>query len=158
MGNAPNLATDELAKHWLLNLAVEVSVRLVLLFPVVEGEALNVKPIPCCKTEDYARNLIQLFDAGMIRFSSEEPGDDVGSGLGVSRILERFLKLSEDDPTLRRDGRLLKPSQRYRLPGLQVSFELTLRGGEAWARVAEPNWTHILIERRDSISGELVSP
>src|SRR5207244_3369822 len=53
---------------------------------------------------------------------------------------ERFLTLSKDDPALRCDGRPLKSYELRRLPGMQVCFELTPLGGEAWEKVAQPNW------------------
>jgi hypothetical protein len=158
MGNMLEMPIDEMVKHWLLNLAVEVPVWLYLLFPAVEGDALNVQPVPRRNAEDYAAGVMDLCEAGMIKLSSEVHGDDVENGAGISRILDRFLKLSYDDSILHRDGRLLKPDQRNRLPGMQVSFRLTALGGEAWERVAEPDWAHFVTESRDSTSGELISP
>ena len=40
---------------------------------------------------------------------------------------------------------------------MQVSFELTLRGGEAWERIAEPDWTRFVSESTVEVSGDLVS-
>src|SRR5215472_14135400 len=95
MGNTP---AGRMIEHWLLNLAVEDPVWLGRVFPIVQGEALNVKPIPGCEARGYARSLIDLYDSGMIRLSSEVPGDDVESRQGVERILDRVLTLRTDDP------------------------------------------------------------
>jgi hypothetical protein len=152
------MSSNMMIKHWLLNLAVEYSVWLGHLFPAVDCEALNVKPVPGCKAEDYARSMIELCDSGMVRLSSEIPGDDVGSKSGVERILDRFLKLANEDPALRHHGRLRPTFERNRLPGMQVDFKLTARGGEAWETMSDPDWTHILIVRVDSQSGDLFSP
>src|SRR5205807_861829 len=112
MGNTFKLSADDILKHWLLNPGIEVPVWLGLLFPTVEGEALNAKPVPYCNAQDYARGLIELFDSRLITLSSEVSGDDVESRSGILRILDRFLKLTEEDSTLRRDGRLLPPDER----------------------------------------------
>jgi len=148
----------DMLKHWLLNLAVRHPIWLGLLFPSVEGEALNVKPVPGCGPEDYARGLVELIESGMVRLSSQVPGDEVESLVGVSQILDRFLKLAKDDSILRRDDRLLKPYQRNRLPGMKVSFRLTALGGETWSEVAEPDWMHIVTESGDAASGDIISP
>jgi hypothetical protein len=145
-------------KHWLLNLAVEFPIWLNQLFPLIDAEGLNVKPVPGCNSEDYSRGLMELFDSGMIMLSSEESGDDTQSRSGVKLILDRFLKLASDDPKLTQQGRLRPLYQRNRLPGMQVSFKLTGRGGEEWEKLAEPDWPHILIVSVDSKSGDLFSP
>ena len=158
MENTTILSADELLRHWLLNLAIEYPVWLGQLFPAIAGEALNAKPVPHCDAQDYARGLVELFDSGMITLSSEVPGDDVESRPGILRILERFLRLSNDDPRLCRDGRLLPTYTRNRLPGMQVSFKVSALGGEGWEGIAEPDWTHIFTISRDDTSGDLISP
>ena len=158
MGKMPGLSADEMIKHWLLNLAVEYPVWLGCLFPAVDGEGLNVKPVPGCHAADYAGCLLELLDSGMIKLSSEAPGDDVESRPGVAQVLDRFARLSNDDPALRRAGRLLPTYERVRLPGMQVNFELTPLGGEVWERVAQPDWSRIFTARGDSTSAELISP
>jgi hypothetical protein len=52
---------EEVIKHWLLNTAVEFGVPLTHIFPEV-GQALNVKPVPGCGSEGYARGLAEWFD------------------------------------------------------------------------------------------------
>ena len=145
------LSADEMLRHWLLNLAIEYPVWLGHLFPAVAGQVLNVKAVPGCDAQDYARGLIELFDSDLITMSSELPEDDVESRSGVTGILDRFLKLSNDDPRLQRERR------RSHLPG-QVTFKLSALGGEAWETIAEPDWTRILTGSRDSTSGDLISP
>jgi hypothetical protein len=138
-------------EHWLLDLAVEFPVWLVDLFPVVNTEGLNVKPVPKCNTVDYARALVELADSGAIMLSSKVPEDDVHTPQGVRAILDRFV-------TLRQHGPLLPLYERTRLPGMHVSFKLTSRGGETWESVAEPNWSDILTVSVDDKSGESCSP
>jgi hypothetical protein len=164
MANTLSLSADPMMKHWLLNLAIECPAWLGHLFPTVAGEALNVMPIPGRIATDYARGLIELFDSRMIGLSSDVPGDDVESGPGVAQVLDRFLKLSNDDPRLRRDGRLQPVYERNRVPGMQVSFKLTNHGGEAWEKVAEPDWgrfvsatTYSAVQPQSEMAGDLVS-
>jgi hypothetical protein len=145
-------------KHWLLNLAVEYPVWLVHLFPVVYAEALNAKPVPHRDKWDCARSLIELFNSGWIKLSSEVPGDDTESRRGIARILDRFLRLAEDDSVLTPRGRLRPTCERIRFPGMQVSYKLTAAGGEAWEEMAEPDWPHILTVSVDTEAGDLFSP
>ncbi len=137
------LSLSETIRHWLLNTAVEFGVPLTHLFPEV-SQALNVKPVPDCGSEAYASGLMELFDLGMITFSSVMEGNDTENRAGVLKILERFRTLSKDDPALRCDGRLLKSYELRQLPGMQVYFELTPLGGEGWEKIAQPDWTRYL--------------
>ncbi len=162
----PVPSRDEITKHWLLNLTVEFPIRLTLLFPRVETLGLNTKAVPHCTAEDYARNLVELFDSGMIELSSELAEDDVTSRSGVSRILERFLALAEDY----RRWQCLRPGDPASLkidrnPAVQVDFKLTALGGEAWEKLAEPDWerfisasTYGAVEDQGTETGELISP
>jgi hypothetical protein len=63
MGNTSVLTLEAVTRHWLLNAAVEVPVRLIRLFPQIAGEALNVREVPGCGPKDYAKALIELFDS-----------------------------------------------------------------------------------------------
>ncbi len=152
------MSADPMIKYWLLNLAVEYPVWLGHLFPAVECEALNVKAVPGCDAKDYARNLIELSDSGMVAFSSDVPGDDVANRPGLERILHRFLQLAGDDSTRRHEWNLRPMYERSRLPGMQVNFKLTPSGGAAWERMAEPDWAHILTVSVGAESGDLFSP
>lgn len=147
---------DEVIKYWLLNTAVEFGVPLTHIFPEV-SQALNVKPVPGCGSEDYASGLVELFDSGMIALSSEVEGDDTRSRTGVLQILDRFRMLSKDDVTLRTDGRLLKSYQLRRLSRMQVSFRLTPLGGEAWEKIAQPDWARYVSVSTVSASGDVIS-
>ena len=89
----------EMMNHWLLNTAVEFPVPILYFFPKV-SQALNVKPMPGCTSEDYARGLIGLFDLGMITFSSKTPGDDTANRAGILQILKRSQELPIEDGTL----------------------------------------------------------
>src|SRR5437867_8317137 len=85
VANTPERDVDDLIRHWLLNLAVDSPMSVGMLFPAVDGEALNVYTLPGRSSEDYARGLTELFDAGMIKLrrwnwlpgSSEIAEDDV---------------------------------------------------------------------------------
>lgn len=145
-------------KHWLLNLAVEHPVWLGHILPEIECEALNVKPVPGCDAKDYARNLIELSESGMVALSSEVPGDDVATRPGMERILNRFLQLANNDATWCHEWNQRPMYERIRLPGMQVNFRLTPSGGAAWERMAEPDWTHILTVSVGSESGDVFSP
>lgn len=148
------MSTDDLTGHWLLSLASETPVNLHQVIPAVHALGLNVKPIPGCDSRDYANGILQLSDAGMIELSSESPSDDVRTFVGVSEIVGRFLKLSEDDP------RIVPLSSRVnapRPPELKVTYRLTALGGAAWEQVAKPNWTDFVTGTEDDHSGELIS-
>jgi hypothetical protein len=124
-----------------LNTVVEFGVPLIYIFPEV-SQPLNVKPIPGCASEDYAKRILELFDSGLITFSSEVPGDDTESRAGISRIVERF-RASSRKPSFLRNPDNLPPGRRFpRVPGTRVSFKLTQLGGEALEKTAQPDWTH----------------
>lgn len=110
------------------------------LFPDVDTVRLNVKSVPHCTRFDYGRAVIELFRANMIVLSSEVRGDDVETVEGLIQIVNRFMGLSNDDPRLQREGRLLPLYERNRAAGMQVCIRLTPLGGEAWERLAEPDW------------------
>lgn len=151
------MSFDMMVKHWLLNLAVEFPVWLGQIFPLVDPVGLNVKPVPGCNAADYAKALIELYDSGFIAFSSEVPSDDVQSHPGIGLVLSRFLKLAADDPNINPQGHLRPLYERNRLPGMKVSFKLTARGGEAWERIAQPDWNNFFTVSMDCDSGDLYS-
>lgn len=157
MISIPNPPIDKLMRHWLLDIAVEFPRCLVLLFPFVEGEALNAKTIHGQRPESYAKGLIELFEGGLIRFSSDVPGDEVRTLAGVKRILERFVGLSKDDSILRRERQFLSSYQRRHIKELQVSFELTSEGGRVWESDAEPTWGRCFTQSTSDAHCELVS-
>jgi hypothetical protein len=137
--------------HWLLHLAAEYPVWLTQVFPVVDDVGLNVKPVPGASAEVYTRALIALYDWGAVALSSEAPGDDVQSAGGVRRVVERFVNLSLN-------GAAQPLYRRIRIPGMQVRFELTARGGEMWESLAQPDWTRILTVSADLDSADVFSP
>lgn len=149
--------TNLLLKQWLLDIAIEFPRPLVMLFPTVQGAALNVKEIPSQRAENYFNAFLGMFEEDLIRFNSDFPGDDLRTATGVATVLSRFQGLSEDDPRICRGGRLLRVSERLRSKELSVSFELTPAGGQAWERLAEPNWDRCLTESVGESDCELVS-
>jgi hypothetical protein len=140
------LERGQVIKHWLLDLAVEHPVSLGLLFPHTENQGLNVKPIPNCGSDDYACGLLELFIAGLITLGSEFPADDVENRSGISKVLDRFLRLSSEDSPVRQllagtRGSREQPGCR---PSKRVCFQLTARGGSVWEKVVEPDWDHFV--------------
>jgi hypothetical protein len=147
---------SDVIAHWLLNSAVLRPVRLGELFPLVRGQSLNVKEIPGCRPRDYAEGLLGLFNRDLIKLQSHIPGDEVGGTQGVEKILERFLGLSGNDPTYRLE---VYEQIHLGLPAMKVSFELTHPGGQAWERLAEPQWARFVSGWTTSDGlGELFSP
>ena len=131
----------------MLNTAIEYAVPLTDFFPELNSQGLNVQPVPGCSAEQYADVLIELFDSDLISFSSQVEGNDTRSRNGILRIIERFRSLRKTDPVLLSDnGELLKSYQLRQLPGMQVSFQLTSLGGEAWEKIAAPDWAHYVSE------------
>ncbi len=143
MTESPILSFSEIIRHWLLNTVVEFGVPLTSVFPVA-GHGLNVKPIPGCTSDDYAKALLELFDSGLVRFSSRGPGSVTGNRDGILRILDRCRVLSKDDLFLRANHRLLTTHRLSKALGMQVYFELTPLGGDAWEKIAQPDWTRYL--------------
>jgi hypothetical protein len=148
--------TEQTIEQWLLNLALEWPVWLGHLFPEVQGEGLNTRPIPHSTSSDCARVLSALFDAGKITLESHVAGDDVTNEGGVARVLDRFLHLSLDEPS-DRGNRRLPTYEASRLPGMQVHYKLTDSGGSTWEKLAEPDWTRAFTQTCDQASCELVS-
>ena len=163
MADELKLDACEIVKHWLLSLAVEFPISLGMLFPMIDDEALNVKPVPDRNPEDYAKALVELFDSAMIKLSSEFAEDDVESKSGISRILDRFLRFPKEDPAVRRRRDRANRSPEYTK---RVRFQLTEIGGKAWEKVAEPDWgrfvfattTYSGVQPRSEMTGDLVSP
>jgi hypothetical protein len=134
--------------HWLLDAVVEFGIPLAHLFPEV-SQALNVKAVPGSTSEDYAECLLDLFDRQRIAFSSDVPGDQVETHSGISRILERFLAISSDQGNI-------PYVRRRRLPGMQVAFKLTPLGGNAWERIAKPDWSRYVSASTLATNGDLI--
>jgi len=155
-----NLTIDEITQFWLLTSATDFARALGYFFPEVYGLALNMKEVPGVDARGYADALLNLYDSGMIEFSSEISGDDIRTRPGISKILDRFLSLSIDDPAvkLRRNLRLDQASKKLVHNRLgAVKFKLTNLGGDAWERIAEPAWDHFFDQRSDDETGELYS-
>jgi hypothetical protein len=146
---------SDLMTHWLLNSAALRPVMLGELFPWVKGQSLNVKPVPGARPQGYADGLQDLYERDLIQLQSSIAGDDVSNIQGVRRVLEHFLSLPEVDP----GSQVEVFGERRDLPTRQVTFTLTHLGGEAWERLAEPQWVRFLSGGID-LDGfaELVSP
>ena len=143
---ATTLSHNQMIKHWLLNLAIECSIPLRVLFPF-RWPTCNAREIPNVQAEELARGVLQLFDSGMISvFSDVDESAPTRSGL--SSVLDRFVTLSHALDTSS-DPRSGSHNHTRLNPEMQLSFELTARGGESWEGAARPNWSHLLIERSD---------
>jgi hypothetical protein len=113
---------------------------------LVRCESLNVREVPGCRPQEYAKQLLGLFARNMVKLDSDIPEDDVNSAQGVSKILERFLSLSGDDSTLEPPA-----YEQVRLghPAMKVSFALTQLGGQAWEELAQPRWSRFIAHWND---------
>ena len=160
------MTIDEIVKQWLLTSAVKFPRRLGYIFPIIEDLALNMREVPGCGQEDYAKGLLALFDAGMIRFSSGQSAHTIETRTDICKILDHLLSLNPDDPTAQVVRYLKRGSPKavekvVRDPSLSVTFELTELGGEAWEKFAEPDWTRFLDQLSDLTdegAGEMTSP
>lgn len=151
------LSRDVIIRHWLLNSAINVPIPLRVLFPFFSWGRLNLREIPNVQGEDYARNLLELFDSGMIEFSSA-PEHDPTTRTGIARILDQYLALP-------RDFQWVQPRSATD-PKMQADFSLTARGGESWEKIAQPEWDRFISGfstplddgNVDEMDGELISP
>ena len=161
------LSRDEIIKHWLLNTAVECPTGLNRIFPLPNTLSLNTRAVPNANAKDYSRNLLDLLDSEMIIFSSGFPEDDVTTHNGVAGILDRFLALPRDYERVL----YMRPGDRASIQVdqsalLQADFKLTALGGEAWEKVAGPEWGRFIAAYTTSPAygeagpweGELFSP
>jgi hypothetical protein len=143
-----------LVKHWLLSIATEFPRGLNLLFPKIQGEALNVKQVPGCNSEDYAEALVQMFQEGFITFQSDSSEDDVHSELGVSRIVGRFLALARTAQKVQH-GASAGPRNLVTSRRSAVTFQLSESGGKEWEKLAEPKWFDCFMQSGDETSGDV---
>jgi hypothetical protein len=144
-------------RHWLLNAVVECSHKLTRLFPVVDSQALNVHEVPGAKVEDYAAALLDLLETRMIVFKSESASDDLNTISGASRLLDRFLAFSQENPPPSGDWRAIRHFWQQPRDIPVVRFGLAALGGEEWERVAMPNWDHFCTVSHDYETGDIIS-
>lgn len=157
MANPP---INEIAKHWLLTSAIDFPRGLGYFFRKVHELALNMREVPGCAPAGYAAALRDLFDLGMIEFSSALQEDDVKTRTGVSNVLDRFLTFSRENPDhrlIRRVGEAPALGPCADRPDLNVKFRLTDAGGDAWEQTAEPDWLHFFGQSHDIENGEIFS-
>jgi len=155
-----NPTIDEITQHWLLTSAINFPRVLGALFPEVDGVSLNMKNVPGLRSEDYADALLALYDSGKIEFSSEIPEDNVETRPGISKILDSYLKVSKVDRSVilrRRPNLDLSAKQPVHRHRKAVRFKLTALGGDAWERIAEPDWFNFFDQRYDLETGEAYS-
>ena len=145
-------------RHWILNLACEIPCRVSDLLPVVKEERLNVIRIPGVQATDYAAALLKLFDSGEIRLRPRDEDESSSpTRAELNSVLEARLKLP---PILRTFGKNerqsgVSPSSVREVPDL--SWELSLLGGEEWETLAQPDWTRFATILSDKESSEMWS-
>ena len=154
------LSKEEIIRYWLLTSAIEFPRGLSYFFPQIDGLALNMPDPTGCKPEDYADALLSLYDRGLIEFSSKFSGDDVTAPTGILNILDRFLTFSKQNPTALLNRRVRRESASgsdiLRLD-LVARFKLTSSGGQAWERIANPDWQRFYTQLSDYETAELTS-
>jgi hypothetical protein len=130
-------------QHWLLNTAIESPRTLSDLFPVVRGLHLNVLDVPGATQEDYASGVLALFDSGSIRmyFDGDEEGSEIEACHSiVESILQRRLAApAETTPNPHANRKTIHP-RRVTPDTSDLRWQLTAVGGEAWERLAQPDW------------------
>ena len=150
------LSKDELLRYWLLTSAIDHPVELACFFPKFEWGPLNMRDLPGCTANDYVRELLELFDRQWIEFSSLIEEYDLKTRFGVIQMLDLFNDFSEQNPDalLYRRGSRSHPDPRsVHRPDLIVDFQLTEAGGNAWEKIAKPNWKKFL-EEYTNLEGE----
>lgn len=142
----------EIAKHWMLNLAVHYPMPLGLVLPAVNSLALNVRPIPQFAPEDYARCLLELVDSSLINLRSDDdlPLTDRSS---IVNIIDQFLR----HPIINRDDEDPRQMPRRVLPKVTLNLSLSPLGGDAWEQKAKPDWQRLVTLSVADIEGELMS-
>jgi hypothetical protein len=144
-------------RHWLLNTAIECPRKLSDLLPVVRGLHLNVLDVPGAKPEDYASGVLSLFDSGSIRMYFD--GDAVGSETEACRsivesVLQRRLAVPVETTPSPHTNRRSIHSRRVNPDTSDLRWQLTAVGGEAWERLAQPNWNRYVEILTGKESGE----
>lgn len=153
------LKQDGIVRQLLLDLVVEGPMGILNVLPVLQTEMLNVRKVPGSSAEGYSKELLALFEAGLVSMSSDDGHDDVSSPSAVSNLFERLLKVPSESAMPRKlrkrpDGSLyLSPdSPRF---DCQVSYKLTKAGGEEWEKRAAPDWNRLITQDCDFESGQL---
>jgi hypothetical protein len=149
--------SQELIQHWILNIAIEFHLKLSDFIPFVESEFLNVKEVPRATLDDYATAFLALLDAGFVCAYPVETavGEEDRAKVGrsqVEAVLEKRLQLP------RVTGRIRVGVDRHKLPGRppvpDLRWRMTSLGGEAWERLAKPDWNRYVSTLTDDQFGD----
>ncbi len=138
---------QSIVRHWLLNTAIVCPRKLSDVLPVVRGLHLNVLDVPGATPEDYASGVLALFDSGSIRMYFD--GDAEGSEIEACRstvesVLQRRLAApAETTPNSQANRRSIYP-RRVIPDNSDLRWQLTAVGGEAWERLAQPDWNRFV--------------
>lgn len=142
-------------QHWILNIAIESRRKLSAFIPVVNELHLNVPGVPEATPSDYAFAFVRLLDTGLVQVSPIEDSVDqatVGRAT-VEAVLEKRLQLHEET------GDICPGTGGLRLlsrpPDLR--WGITTCGGNAWEKLAEPDWNRYVKTLTDWESGEIWS-
>jgi hypothetical protein len=109
--------------HWLLDMAVEYPPPLEYFLPHVRNEHLNAREIPGFQVNDYAELIESALEKGLLQLVHCERNIDL---LEARSVVSRHAR-----------GLWSKSDGRFNLL-------MTTLGGEAWERMANPQWDRFL--------------
>ena len=153
-------ASQEIIQHWILNIAIEFHPRLSDFVPFVESESLNVPEVPGATPNNYAAAFLTLLDLGFVCAYpvDTEPGEEDQTKLdrsAVESILEQRLQLPRVTSRTRLRANQQKPLSKPSTPDLR--WRMTALGGDAWERLAKPNWNRYGPTLTDDYFGDIWS-
>jgi hypothetical protein len=153
-------ASREIIQHWILNTAIEFRRRLSDFVPFVESESLNVNELPGATPNEYAAAFLALLDNGFIQAYPAEIDDHQEDTANMDRsavetILEQRLRLPRVTSRVRVRANQPKPPSKPSAPDLR--WRMTVLGGDAWERLARPDWNRYVSTETDDQRGDIWS-
>jgi hypothetical protein len=153
-------ASRELIQHWVLNTAIEFHLKLSDFVPFVESESLNVKEIPDATPADYAAAFLALLDVGFVcayPVDTEDEEEDHAKmdRSAVENILEKRLQLPQVTSKTRVRKDQPRPSSKPLVPDFR--WKMTALGGDAWEKLAKPDWNRFVSTETDDQFGDIWS-
>jgi hypothetical protein len=153
-------ASQEIIQHWISNIAIEFHPRLSDFVPFVESESLNVKEVPGATPKDYTAAFLALLDLGFVcaypvdTHAGEEDQAKMDRS-AVVEILEKRLLLPQVTSKIRVRANQPRPSSKPTVPDLR--WRMTALGGNAWERLARPDWNRYVSTETDDQFGDIWS-
>lgn len=134
--------------------------RLSDFVPFVECESLNVEAVPGAIPHDYAAAFLALLDAGFVCAYpvDTELGEEDQAKMdrsAVEEILEKRLQLPQVTSKIRVRKDQPRPLSKSSVPDLR--WRITALGGDAWEKLAEPDWNRFEVALTDFESGDIWS-